>query len=286
MSLESKVIKLTNDLMFKRVFINKFAFIELVCGILEIDDIKEDNVEFLNPEQINEYGQKGIEFDIVAKVTINGQTKKILINVEMQNIVNKALGRRATTYASFLDVISLDKGEDYNFSDVECIWLLPSDDKELFIGAENIKDTYVYTRKNGQIIENSPRIHFVNLQKLKYSGSIFLQEIQNLFFVKDLNKNQNYTSESAKKVARMVMDFNNKEQFVLEALRYEKEVRQRLTEVNDARAEGKAEGLAEGLAEGKINIAKSMLDEGCPLELIAKCTGLSIKEVEKLKSEL
>ncbi len=31
----------------------------------------------------------------------------------------------------------------------------------------------------------------------------------------------------------MVMDFNNKEQFVLETLRYEKEVRQRLTVVNE-----------------------------------------------------
>ena len=54
--------------------------------------------------------------------------------------------------------------------------------------------------------------------------------------------------------------------------------------------EGKAEGLKEGKAEGvkqsKIDIAKAMLKENCVIELIAKVTDLSIKEIEKLKEEL
>ena len=53
--------------------------------------------------------------------------------------------------------------------------------------------------------------------------------------------------------------------------------------------EGKAEGLKEGKAEGvkqsKIDIAKAMLKENCVIELIAKVTNLSIKDIEKLKEE-
>ena len=53
--------------------------------------------------------------------------------------------------------------------------------------------------------------------------------------------------------------------------------------------EGKAEGLKEGKAEGvkqsKIDIAKAMLKENCVIELIAKVTDLSIKDIEKLKEE-
>ena len=52
------------------------------------------------------------------------------------------------------------------------------------------------------------------------------------------------------------------------------------------RAEGLAEGLAEGRAEGraeeKLEIAKNMKADGQPLDLIAKFTGLTIEEIEKL----
>ena len=66
----------------------------------------------------------------------------------------------------------------------------------------------------------------------------------------------------------------------------------------EAREEGRAEGLKEGKAEclkegktegikqSKIDIAKAMLKENCVIELIAKVTNLSIKDIEKLKEEL
>jgi predicted transposase/invertase (TIGR01784 family) len=48
------------------------------------------------------------------------------------------------------------------------------------------------------------------------------------------------------------------------------------------KAEGKVEGKAEGRAEEKIEIARAMLLEGDSIEKIAKITGLSIEEIEKL----
>ena len=58
---------------------------------------------------------------------------------------------------------------------------------------------------------------------------------------------------------------------------------------DEALAEGRAEGLKKGKAEGvkqsKIDIAKAMLKENCVIELIAKVTNLSIKDIEKLKEE-
>ena len=57
--------------------------------------------------------------------------------------------------------------------------------------------------------------------------------------------------------------------------------------INEGLAEGHAKGLAEGRAEGlseaKSNIAKKMLDENIPIELISKITELSKEEIEKLK---
>lgn len=45
---------------------------------------------------------------------------------------------------------------------------------------------------------------------------------------------------------------------------------------------GLAEGRAEGLAEGKIVIARQMKADGIPADAIARYTGLSFEEINKL----
>ena len=49
---------------------------------------------------------------------------------------------------------------------------------------------------------------------------------------------------------------------------------------------GKEEGLAEGLEKGehnaKIETAKNMLQEGLSIDVVAKCTGLSVDEIKLL----
>ena len=48
-------------------------------------------------------------------------------------------------------------------------------------------------------------------------------------------------------------------------------------------AEGKAEGLAEGRAEGKAEMVKAMLKDGAAAETIARYSGLSTEEIDKLR---
>ena len=55
--------------------------------------------------------------------------------------------------------------------------------------------------------------------------------------------------------------------------------------LKEGRSEGLKEGKAEGVKQSKIDIAKAMLKENCVIELIAKVTDLSIKDIEKLKEE-
>ena len=53
--------------------------------------------------------------------------------------------------------------------------------------------------------------------------------------------------------------------------------------LSEGEAKGKAEGLSEGEAKRSLEIAKSMLEDNAPVELICKYTGLSKEEVIKLK---
>ena len=47
----------------------------------------------------------------------------------------------------------------------------------------------------------------------------------------------------------------------------------------------RSEGIQEGMAQGIYLTAKNMLAEGDGVEKIARCTGLSIEEINKMRSE-
>ena len=55
------------------------------------------------------------------------------------------------------------------------------------------------------------------------------------------------------------------------------------TATEKALADGIAKGLSEGEAKKSLEIAKSMLEDNAPVELICKYTGLSKEEIIKLK---
>ena len=45
---------------------------------------------------------------------------------------------------------------------------------------------------------------------------------------------------------------------------------------------GVKQGIEQGVLEEKIEIAKAMLEEKISIDIISKCTGLSVKEINKL----
>ncbi|NMB40803.1 MAG: hypothetical protein GX996_02580 [Firmicutes bacterium] len=53
----------------------------------------------------------------------------------------------------------------------------------------------------------------------------------------------------------------------------------------EGKKEGKLEGKLEGRKEGKLEVAKKALREGMEIDLIAKLTGLSEKEIKELAKE-
>ena len=63
----------------------------------------------------------------------------------------------------------------------------------------------------------------------------------------------------------------------------------RRKEINSARLDGYDDGKAEGLEAGakarEKEIAKNLLKDGIPIEVVSKNTGLSIEELEELKKE-
>lgn len=59
--------------------------------------------------------------------------------------------------------------------------------------------------------------------------------------------------------------------------------RDRANQLATAESKGLEKGLAEGRAEGRVEIARAMLKDGLHVEVIAKYSGLSVKEIERLR---
>ena len=64
-------------------------------------------------------------------------------------------------------------------------------------------------------------------------------------------------------------------------LAYDNEIMQKKM-INTARSWGYDDGKAEGLEEGKKTIAKNLLKDGIPIEVVSRNTGLSIEELNNL----
>jgi predicted transposase/invertase (TIGR01784 family) len=57
------------------------------------------------------------------------------------------------------------------------------------------------------------------------------------------------------------------------------------TSFEEGMIEGERKGMIKGKIEGKIEVARNLLKENMPIDIVARLTGLSEKEIEKLKAE-
>ncbi len=147
------------------------------------------------------------------------------------------------------------------------------------------------------VLTDMLEVHFMELPKL-FDKEITLSQddpvVQWMTFIDGKSKGvlevlakKNKDIKSASDLLQIISQ-DEKARMIYEAR--QAEIHDQLTRLHSAhqkgkaegRAEGRAEGKAEGLAEAKLNLAKLMLSEGEDIVKIAKYTGLSRGEIEKL----
>ena len=139
------------------------------------------------------------------------------------------------------------------------------------------------------ILTDMLEVHFMELPKLFDEGIARVQDdpvVQWMTFIDGKSKGvmevlakKNKDIKSAYDLLQIISQ-DEKARMVYEAR--QAEIHDQLTRLHSAHQKGKAEGRAEGLAEAKVNLAKLMLSEGEDIVNVAKYTGLSREEIEKL----
>ena len=288
---EIKYVNLLDDLGFKHVFgrdENKeilIAFLNEIIPdkqIIDLEHIRNEQVPF-DPET------KASVFDLYCE-TQDGSR----IVVELQREEQFDYIDRAIYYGAFPIQNQIAKGKKrYTFSAVYVINILNFKLVELREDNNPVSTFRLKELKTNKILSHKYTLIFIELSKFaKRLEEISPDNILEgyLYFLRNMHNFKEQPKEFQQQIwdklfnAARVAKMNRQErQAYIKKMNTERDrINQWEFAMEQAKTKGMAEGLAKGMAEEKMAIAKSMKLEGISVDIICKCTGLSIEEIENL----
>jgi len=285
--MKGKYLNPKADLTFKKVFgEHEDLVMSLLNALLPLDEGKQiEHVEYLNPEMVPENpGKKNSVVDVRCKET--GGRHFI---VEMQMNWNNEFNQRVILNASKAVIKQLGTSEDYSLlQPVYALNLI--NDVGFDAGPDEFYHDYaiVNVEHSDRIIEGL-RFVFVELPKFKPQTIKekkmavlwlrFLTEIDSDTNEVPVDLLENPETSKALKILEKSA-YNEKELNAYEY--YWDAVYNERGAIRHGYKQGMAQGMAQGVAQANHDNALKMKADGMPVELIAKYTGLSSKEIELL----
>jgi predicted transposase/invertase (TIGR01784 family) len=283
----------TDDLLFKLVFgdeRNKRALIHLLSSVV---GFRVANVDIRKTEMTPEFiGGKESRLDVLAT-----DEEGRLYNIELQKRNDINMRERSLFYWSEIFYKQLEKGESYDFlRKTICINLLEFKliNDEAFWHIYHMRED-----KTHEILTDMEEIHFLELPKMKkfskkspitwwleYLKNPYSKEVEKIGefepVIKEAVKMFNVIT-SDKKTQELLRMREKGERDFNSAMK-NSEIRGIVKGRKEGRKEGIIEGRIEGIEKGIKKTALSMLADGVQISTISKYTGLSLSEIQSLKS--
>ena len=281
-----ELLPLTDDYIFKRVFAykgNESVLKDFLEALLKIE-IK--GIKITNPEIIPyEKGEKRGLLDIKAE--INDGT---MLDVEMQMKNERNTDERATEYMGKMISEQLQVGEDYqNLKKSIVIFITNYNflkrNSYHSVGRmkfdKTLKDEYVNMgyEKEDEVASKYIEVHYIELPKFKKKELSKFTKLDQWMCIFTQNKEGIMLAEKENKEIKRAI---NTLDFLSKAPK-ERERHNSIIMAEYNRLVSEHNFFEDGKKEGKIEIAKKMLKEKVPIEMIEKFTELSKEEIEKLK---
>ena len=273
----SNWVPLKFDLMAKKVFGNENDTRPIRFLLKQILDIEVDKVKILNNEIIgNPYLDKKYSVDLIVEI----EDKRIVVEINT-NVTSKIIDRNLFYMARIMSR-DIGKGEDYSklHRHIQINFDFKGHHERPIERYKLISGNSILTDKIEIIRIDVPYFYRICYNedastKEKFIG-LFNEE--NKIKAKKLIVGNKDMEEIYEK-----MDEYNEDIIGL----YDVEARRKFEEesvIEEAREIGLKEGKEEGLKEGLKEATKNMLKENMNINLISKVTGLSIEEINELKS--
>jgi predicted transposase/invertase (TIGR01784 family) len=275
-----KIYNLKNDIIFQTFFARKgneeflidFLNALLKTNIKSIEIREEVNLERLSREE------KGGRLDLQA--TLEDGT---IVSIEMQLKNEYNFEERTTLYAGKVISRETERGTDYE--DIKQIIMINILGFNMLDVEDYISETAIVLDKHRDYeVLTGIKWYFIELPKFRKQNPDMNEKInQWLAFIDDNNKELIDMAENKNetlKKARIEMNYLTGDAEVrrLAELR-EKWEMDRVSAINHATRVGMEKGMEKGI----IKTAQNLIKMGMPIEQIAKATGLSEEEIEKIK---
>ena len=296
----SKFLDVKNDIAFRRIFgteKNKdilIHFLNDILGFTGVNEIKE--IEFLSTIQDPDIAAKK---QSIVDVLCRDSTGVQYI-CEMQVAKTKGFEKRAQYYAAKAYSRQADKGDQYH--NLKEIIFIAIADCILFPDKKEYKSDHVILDRNSYE-HNLKDLYFtfIELPKFFKTKEDQLENIVEkwVYFFKYADETSEEDLEriigSDSIIKRAYEELNRFNWSEKEYIAYEQEIKR----IKDEHAIllhkldlatqkgikiGRQEGIQIGEENGKIKVVKAMLKESMSVSTIAKLTGLTVSEVEKLRS--
>ena len=275
-----KFMPFTDDMIFSLVMRDPDICRRVAEMILPDEDIGEvriatpDNMLFDENSDFEvmvqaslDFGKdiRGIRFDAYIK------SKNIWVDIEMQTTNEHNIERRSRYYQSMMDSDCLDKGGKFN--DLKNTYVVFICTFDYFGKDEPVYVVENYIRKNDLIFDDGTGRILLNTRCSQDKIPEGLRA-----FYDYINDPSKVGTELIKDIDERVRKYNTPEwrekQLTFGHMLDEAEEK--------GRNEGIAQGEASGRAERELEMAKAMKADNEPVDKIAKYTGLSVEDIEKL----
>ena len=245
-------------------------------------DIKIDRIEQPKSEQTfkTDFDSRGIRLDVYVK---DGTGRCFDIEIQTSNYMR--LEKRARYYQGLMDVDSIQFGQEYSaLKDSYVIFLCLGD----AFGHRLPVYTFRYrAEEDKNILMNDGTVNiFFNATMYDKMQS---ENLRSFFkYLCGKNSDDNFTDRLSALVERVKMNAQWRHRYMT----IEQEIKLQVEARTNERAKELAKDIAKDMAndivqskvdESKFETAKKMLENNIPAEIVAKCTGLEISQVDKLK---
>ena len=299
---EKKVLKPTNDFVFKKIF-GSVGSERITTSLLEA--ILKINITAIDLDK-NPITEKDVLNDKMGIMDIRVEiNNKIDADIEMQIIDQGNIEIRLMRYVSKIFIRGLKAGENYLDAKESIAILIANFEIEKHKNVKKILTEYEMREKNyGNIVlTDKIKVYILELPKIERIKS--KDESLNLWikFMKDLEVKKMVDKEDKEleETIQAIQEAEKKYEELCqdEHARYIAELREKYIEDSisikqlgyengrkDGKKEGKKQGLEEGIQEGKKQelerIAKNMKNKNYSVEEIMQITQLTKKEIENL----
>ena len=264
----AKLLNPIDDLMFCKMAEHKEFCEEILRVILEDDGLTV--IEAIPQWQGKNLTGRSVVLDAKC-VTGDGRQ----INIEVQKADDDNHLKRARYNAAVLTTNISETGKKFEFIPDVCIVFISKFD--IFDGGLPLYHVDKVVRETGQVIEDGLTEIFVNT--VNYDGSKPAR-LMKLFTENDAYSNDEFpvTSELKSRLKSSEGGSRAMNEILEKLISDEKRESEKRGEKR-----GREEGIMLGKEEGAKIIAKTMIEEGLPTELIMRYTGLSEEAVAALQ---